>query len=179
MITIRRAATLLLAGAALLLGDSSHAQERQGCFMIDPFNRFVDLNEICPSGGGLTLGTGDIQATLRWASTDDLDLAVIDPNGDEVSFFNATVPSGGQLDVDANAGCLGELTQTPVENVFWPPSEAPSGDYSVAVRLFERCVSGAEAIPFEVTLLVQGTAETLSGSVSDASPMMEFAFSVP
>ncbi|MGF1535661.1 MAG: hypothetical protein ACFB4J_04100 [Elainellaceae cyanobacterium] len=179
MITTRRAATLLLAGATFLLGDSTQAQEQQGCFMIDPFNQFVDLNEICPSGGGLVLGTGDIQATLRWASTDDLDLAVIDPNGDEVNFLNTTVPSGGQLDVDANAGCLGGLTQTPVENVFWPPSEAPTGEYSVAVRLFERCVSGAEAIPFEVTLLVQGNTETLSGSVSNASPVAEFAFTMP
>ncbi len=179
---------MLSVGAVLLMGDRVHAQERQGCFMVNPFNQLIDLTEICPvqtsdsvseAVGEPTLGTGDIQVTLRWSSTDDLDLAVIDPSGNEVNFLNPSIPSGGQLDVDANAGCLGSLTQTPVENVFWPPSEAPAGNYSIAVRLFERCGSSAEAIPFEATLLVQGASESLSGSVSDANPIAEFSFSVP
>ncbi|MGF1513162.1 MAG: hypothetical protein ACFB5Z_05635 [Elainellaceae cyanobacterium] len=188
MISIRQAAVpLLTAGIVLSIGRPILAQERQGCFMVNPFSQFVDLTDICPTTVPVSLdeatsepdlGTGDIQATLRWQSTDDLDLVVIDPSGNQVSFLNPSVPSGGQLDVDANANCEG-LTQTPVENVFWLPGEAPQGDYRVVIGLFARCTPGTEPIPFDLTLLVQGVAEPLSGSVSGSSPAAEFAFSVP
>lgn len=159
------------------------AQERQGCFMITQAGQLIDLGEICPSPQQLvaaepTLGTGDIQVTLRWTSSDDLDLAVLDPQGQAVTYFNSQVPSGGQLDVDANAGCSSETT-SPIENIFWPTSGAPQGAYQVAVNLFSRCQQPAGAIPFTLTLLVQGTTQTLNGTVSEQNPTATFPFSLP
>lgn len=81
------------------------------------------------------LGTGDIQATLRWSTVDDIDLELTDPTGARVSYSNPTVPSGGQLDVDANKDCDGN-SATPVENIFWPPLGASQGEYVAAVNLF-------------------------------------------
>jgi len=74
------------------------------------------------AGGEPRLGTGDVQVTLRWNTPVDLDLHVIDPLGEEIYFRYTFSPSGGTLDVDANAGCTND---TPVENVFWPTGGAP------------------------------------------------------
>lgn len=161
--------------------------------MVDSIGQFQDLSYICPQpeafvsttppavaqpGQEPELGTGDIQVTLRWATTDDLDLAVVDPAGSTVAYYNPVVPSGGQLDVDANAGCFSSVTGTPIENIFWPPSEAPEGNYEVQVNLFQRCAGGGP-ISFEVRLLVQGEVQTLTGTVDDASPVETFSFSLP
>lgn len=161
------------------------AQEYQGCFLIDLDGVLVDLRELCPasnqtevsSSDGLTLGTGDIQVTLRWTTSDDLDLSVTDPNGEVVSFFTPTIGSGGQLDVDANAGCF-EQTSSPIENVFWPVSQAPEGNYTVTVNLFQSC-TGDESVSFNLTLLVQGNTETLTGTVSAQNPVATFPLSLP
>lgn len=165
------------------LSSVAHAQERQGCFMLTNRGELVDLSPLCPSAEPFAsaepqLGTGDIQATLRWTTTDDLDLAVTDPSGQVVYYGTRSIPSGGQLDVDANAACSGTIN-SPIENVFWPPTQAPQGSYSVAVNLFSRCTGDAAAIPFELRLLVQGNIQTLSGSVSEANPVATFPFTLP
>lgn len=160
-----------------------YGQERQGCFMVNSQGRLLDLSEICPTAQTVmsdtpTLGTGDIQTTLRWATTDDLDLYVTDPQGQTVFFGNSSVPSGGQLDVDANAGCAGG-TQTPIENIFWPTGQAPQGSYSIEVNLFSRCTGDTAPIPFEIRLLVQGEVQTLTGNVSEQNPSATFPFTLP
>ncbi|MEP0913215.1 hypothetical protein NDI45_20090 [Leptolyngbya sp. GB1-A1] len=178
------ASILLLSPLLLpLVPTSIAAQERQGCYMINAGGRLIDLGELCPvatpfqTTGTPQLGTGDIQVTLRWASSDDLDLAVTDPSGNTVTYSNPRVASGGQLDVDANAGC-GEITPTPIENIFWLPGQAAQGEYSIAVNLYQRCGSGSEAIPFNLTLLVQGNTRTLNGTVNDQNPVANFPFAV-
>jgi len=169
------------------------AQERQGCFMVNEAGRLIDLAEFCPvalpfaappavstetTASGQTLGTGDIQVTLRWTTVDDLDLAVTDPSGDVVAYFNPAVASGGQLDVDANAAC-GESNSSPIENIFWPTGGAPQGSYNVEVNLFTRCEPSSEPISFSLRVLVQGTTRTFEGTVSDAEPIATFPFSLP
>lgn len=150
--------------------------------MIDERGHLTDLSYICPSpqqmAGTQVLGTGDIQVTLRWTTADDLDLAVTDPSGQTASFFNPQISSGGQLDVDANAGC-GSRMPSPIENVFWPPSQAPQGEYSIAVNLFSRCASGTSPIAFSLTLLVQGSTQTFEGTVSEQNPIASYPFSLP
>jgi len=168
------------------------AQERQGCFMINQTGQLIELDEFCPvatpfavpaastetTASGQTLGTGDIQVTLRWTTVDDLDLAVTDPSGDIVAYYNPAVASGGQLDVDANAGC-GESNPSPIENIFWPTGGAPEGEYNVEVNLFTRCESSSEPIEFSLRVLVQGTTRTFEGTVSDDNPVATFPFSLP
>ena len=190
-----RIVILLPAALLPLLGDSNSpalSQEHQGCFLVDSVGNLIDLSDICPTPepfvvatppaapspeGEPELGTGDIQVTLRWATTDDLDLSVTDPAGETVAYFNPAISSGGQLDVDANAGCA-EQDSTPIENIFWPPSEAPQGEYSISVNLFARC-QGEGSVSFNLTLLVQGTTQTLTGTVDEQNPIATFPFSLP
>jgi uncharacterized protein YfaP (DUF2135 family) len=178
---------VLLSPILLPLTSSYHApalaQERQGCFMVNAAGSLRDLSEFCPSTNSVAtsatpqLGTGDIQATLRWTSPDDLDMAITDPSGNTVTFSNPNVPSGGTLDVDANAGCV-TSTSSPIENVFWPTGRAPQGNYSIAVSLYTRCNSSGP-ISFNLTLLVQGTTQTLTGTLDDQNPVATFPFSLP
>ena len=70
----------------------------------------------------LQVGTGDVQVTLGWDTVADVDLHVIDPNGDEVYWANRMVPSGGELDLDSNAGCSEGVSN---ENITWPEGLAP------------------------------------------------------
>jgi len=83
------------------------------------------------------LGTGDVQITLTWDTTADLDLHVIDPYGEEIYFRATQSSSGGILDVDANGACNG--ITNPVENVYWPYGAAPSGTYQVYVDYYQDC----------------------------------------
>lgn len=107
------------------------------------------------------LGTGDVQVTLRWSSTADLDLSVVDPTGSQIDFANRTSPSGGQLDVDSNYDCE-TATSAGVENVFWPPGAAPDGVYTITVTYFDVCEpSGTGPQAYELTVLVNGSATTL------------------
>lgn len=91
------------------------------CYLHGLDGQQYDLSALCAgfSVSEVVLQTGDVQVTLRWNTADDLDLFVSDPFGEEVSYFNPQVSSGGILDVDANAGC-GERMAEPVENIFWP-----------------------------------------------------------
>jgi hypothetical protein len=61
---------------------------------------------------------GDVQVSLSWGTSADLNLYVTDPSGATVSTFNPSVPSGGTLDLDANAGCT--PTAVTAENISWP-----------------------------------------------------------
>jgi hypothetical protein len=187
MLNFLRPAFILSAVLLPFIGGSyvpTFAQERQGCFMVDDVGQLIDLSAICPAAVPVqiaeqqTLGTGDIQATLRWTSTDDLDLAVTDPSGQTVTFFNPNIASGGQLDVDANAAC-GETTSSPIENIFWPPSQAPQGQYTLEINLFSRCGTVSGPISYTLTLLVQGNTETFTGTVDDQNPIATYPFTLP
>lgn len=114
----------------------------------------------------VSLGTGDIQITLRWEGLNDLDLHVVDPFGEEISYMDTTSNSGGRLDVDANAGCTGNVTQNGVENIFWPVNIAPSGEYKIFVVKYDHCPVSETRTPFTLEVLVDGIVTTFDGEVS-------------
>lgn len=125
------------------------------------------------------LGSGDVQIQLIWNDTNDLDLHVIDPNGDEISFEQRMSPSGGKLDVDANAGCNG-TTSSPRENVFWPTGAAPIGTYNVSVVYYEGCTEPAGPSTFTINAFVDGSFMTLlEGSISSGSRSVSFTRAAP
>jgi hypothetical protein len=103
--------------------------------------------------GTVVLGTGDVQVTLRWEGEADLDLHVVDPNGELIWFGNDQSASGGILDVDANGACEG-LAQ-PVENIYWPTGVAPTGEYAVSVVYYQTCGHSAP-VDYEVTITIDG-----------------------
>ena len=163
------------------------AQERQGCFLVRAGRPIMKLDHVCPrptpfllpgrSEDGL--GTGDIQVTLSWETTDDLDLSVTGPDAQSVSWNNpGPSSSGGRIDRDDNSACAA-ITQSPLENIYWPAGQGAEGEYSIDVDLFGRCAEGNEPISFDIRLLVQGVTETITGTVSDTNPTFTHRFSVP
>lgn len=94
----------------------------------------------------LQVGTGDIQISASWTDSADVDLHVIDPNGEHVYFGHRDAASGGTLDLDANAAC-GRNTFTdgspPAfvsnENIVWGTGEAIPGTYKVFLDYWSDC----------------------------------------
>ncbi len=173
---------LSLGGAASLLGVSSPAAAQvpvsdSPCYLRTSDGQQYDLTALCAgfeNSQAVVLQTGDVQVTLRWDTADDLDLFVRDPFGEEVSYFEPEIASGGQLDIDANSGCT-ERMAAPVENIFWPTGGGVPGDYVVKVDLFSPC--GSETpINFTLTTLVQGQVQTQTGTVSASRPTVSFPF---
>jgi len=100
-----------------------------------------------PAGGGA------VQTTLTWSSPMDLDLHVIEPNGDETYYGSRESSTGGTLDQDANAAC-GEAQPSPIENIFWPSAGAPAGSYTVAAVVYNDC--GAADLSWHLVVRVGG-----------------------
>ena len=108
-----------------------------------------------PEGGGTPApGAGDVTVRLTWFNADDLDLHVIDPNGEEIYFMEPTSSSGGELDRDSNAACF-EAVDSPVENVFWPTGGAPRGQYTVKVHYYADC-DGVGQVEFRLRIMADG-----------------------
>ncbi len=111
------------------------------------------------------LQTGQVQVTLEWWSTADLDLHVVDPYGCTIYWENPyCARSRGELDVDANSDCL-SVTTRPVENIFWPLGYTPAGDYKVYVEYWERCTGASAIESFKVTVVVDGVRREYRGTV--------------
>lgn len=114
--------------------------------------------------------TGDVQISLAWNTTDDVDLYVdfAPGNGahgmDSISFRNRIGQmSGGMLDVDMNAG--GRWSNTPVENVFWPQGSSPQGMFKVGAHLYSSRTR-QRTVPIVIRIKRGQHIETIQSSVS-------------
>jgi len=91
----------------------------------------------------ITTGTGDVKVSLTFDQTEDLDLHVWEPKpdgskgGEHIYFAHKTSATGGQLDLDSNAGC--SIDGIDNENIFWPLDKGPRGVYQVQVHYWAHC----------------------------------------
>ncbi len=122
----------------------------------------------------LQIGTGDIQVSVAWTDTADVDLHIVDPAGGHLYFGNKTVASGGRLDLDANAACskntLPDNTQAYVsnENVYWPTGGAPNGSYTIYLDYWSDC--GVAQTDWVVTVQKRGASpQVFTGSFVGSS----------
>ena len=113
-----------------------------------------------------------VNVTLAWKNQADLDLIVVEPSGVSISMYDNDVrksPSGGRLDIDANAcqkmsGC--PARPEPVENISWN-KKPPSGQYDVYVALFSANVpiQQREDIPYTVVVTIDGKKTSYEGVI--------------
>lgn len=113
-----------------------------------------------------------VNVTLAWKNQADLDLIVVEPSGVTISMYDNHVrksPTGGSLDIDANAcqkmfGCPSR--PEPVENISWN-KKPPAGRYDVYVALFSANVpiSQREDIPYTVVVTVEGKKTSYEGQI--------------
>ncbi|HLT47229.1 MAG TPA: hypothetical protein VK002_08380 [Rubricoccaceae bacterium] len=108
-------------------------------------------------------GTSDqLQVSLNWNAPVDLDLHLETPDGVDIYWGNTSDATGGELDLDSNAGC--ELDRVDNENITWGDDETPpSGEYVVRVDLWSAC-GHDDPIPFVVTVNRHGDVDTFTGT---------------
>jgi len=146
-------------------------------------------------GGECSLnGKGaDLQITLRWDSTEDLDLHVDEPTNDggvcEI-YYGARSPmcAVGSLDLDSQAGCSMDLVL--IENVIYPNDGGviTPGTYQVRVDHYTSC-SPIQWVPFSLEVRKGATVMGLcgvfvrngpdwstGGSVGAGRPVMTFTY---
>ncbi len=118
--------------------------------------------------------TGDIQISLFWENRHDLDLHCTDPSGEDIHFQKPRSSSGGRLDVDSNAACDNNVTDNPVENIYWATGKAPEGEYKVWVQFFTPCPQEMRSrsagkdfeTSFKVRVLANGEEKMIPGQIS-------------
>jgi hypothetical protein len=108
--------------------------------------------------------TGDVQISLLWNNINDLDLLCIEPSGEVICFVQRKAASGGELDVDRNASGT-HFTDTPIENIYWPPDRAPLGKYKVYVNHFQN-QGGSDPTAYRVNILAGGRRKEYNNSIS-------------
>ena len=112
---------------------------------------------------GVTIGE-QLNVSLVWSAPVDLDLSVVDPSGASISFSSRASPTGGTLDIDANASCRAFMTP-PVENISWNSLPMP-GNYTIRVNLYSACGYAPATVPFKLILTRKDTSEQIEGTVS-------------
>jgi uncharacterized protein YfaP (DUF2135 family) len=108
----------------------------------------------------LGVGTGDVQITLAWNADSDVDLHVVPPGGDEIFYGRRESPSGGELDLDSNAGC--QIDGVRNENITWPVGTAPRGLYTVRVNYWSDC--GVQRTDWTVRVNNGGAVQLITGT---------------
>lgn len=108
----------------------------------------------------LGVGTGDVQVTLAWDADSDVDLHVVPPGGDEIFYGRRQSPSGGELDLDSNAGC--QIDGVRNENITWPVGTAPRGLYTVRVNYWSNC--GVQRTNWTVRVNNGGAVQLITGT---------------
>lgn len=81
---------------------------------------------------------GELRVSIAWYNYDDLDLHLIEPDGEEISFRHTRSSRGGVLDVDMNAGS--GKSRSAVENIVYSlgNKKMKEGVYTVKVMNFAK-----------------------------------------
>lgn len=94
------------------------------------------IKERVKAAGGSV--TGDLRCSLSWFNYDDLDIHLIEPNGNRIMFNNMkSRDTGGHLDVDMNAG--GRSSRNAVENITFPNKDRMlEGQYHLIIHNYNK-----------------------------------------
>jgi hypothetical protein len=113
-----------------------------------------DIVTELPATNDVLLNNG-IEVRLQWNATVDLNLEVRDPIGNTLYFDSRTSAIGGTFGFDANGFCE-VISEAPVETATWRPGFLPTGSYEILVFYQQTCEGAAQAVPFSVTVTVNG-----------------------
>ncbi|HYG19722.1 MAG TPA: hypothetical protein VD816_12380 [Ohtaekwangia sp.] len=104
-------------------------------------------------------GTGKVTITLTWDKDDsDVDLWLIEPDGNQIDYTNTISETGGYLDYDNTIG-FGP------ENIFYDDASSPlSGQYQVKVHYYSN--DGAGAVNYNVVVQNGSDIKTFKGTLT-------------
>ena len=139
----------------------------------DPTNSIVDDMEDTLEQMGA--GHGKVNISLGWKTSDDLDLHVVTPNGQEI-YYNNRSADGGVLDVDMQ---VSDIVASPAEHIDF--ATPPSGKYSVSVVNYTDRTEGADS-PFVVVVEIEGKKkvyELAAGGDGSRTSVCRFTYGEP
>lgn len=80
---------------------------------------------------------GPIQVSVAWDVPSDVDLYLVEPSGDTIHYNRSPSESGGVLELDSNAVCVGEDLRN--ESITWPERTPAIGTYAVRLNYWSSC----------------------------------------
>merc|ERR1712107_153225 len=105
--------------------------------------------------------SGSLSASCMWSNIGgsgirtDVDLHVVTPDGEEISFENPTSSCGGKLDVDCQTD-----VDSPCENIVW--TKAKPGEYKVFLVNYSQTNNAeGQTIPVKVGISSNGVAQPM------------------
>lgn len=121
---------------------------------------------------------GELRVSLSWYNYDDLDIHVIEPNGNKIYYSSKSSRTSGFLDVDMNAG--GSNTRNAVENIIWTNKDKMlEGEYQVRVNNFSQRESndGGYVVQIECNGEIFDFEKTHSPSDGSTHNLIKFKYS--
>lgn len=110
-----------------------------------------------------------MEVRLQWGASVDLNLEVRDPSGNTLYYDSRVSSNGGSFGFDANGLCQ-VISDAPVETATWQPGFLPSGSYEILVFYRQNCEQSNLAVPFTVTVTVNGEVlPVVEGSIAPSS----------
>ncbi len=86
----------------------------------------------------VTVGTGKLQISLNWDQENDIDLHLVEPDGEEIYYGCSESSNGGKLDLDSNPDC--DIDGVNNENIFYDDEATiEEGTYTVRVDMYANC----------------------------------------
>ena len=123
----------------------------------------------------LALPDGDIEVTLLWGTSADLQLLVRDPIGGSVFDDIPFGGSGGILQEAGNVNCVPAASGAPVSYIYWPPGRMRPGTYEVEVWYQNPCTELPAALDF--TLVIEALGRTVAVERQFPQPDQRFVTS--
>ncbi len=100
------------------------------------------------------VGTGRLQVSCSWDQLNDVDLHLVEPNGEEIYYGNGSSSNGGDLDLDSNAACSNDGVNN--ENITYNDEAIiEDGEYIVRVDFWSNC-NITSATNYNVTAYYEG-----------------------
>jgi hypothetical protein len=142
--------------------DSCDCHDNPPCPPNLPYNTIVPnpIDSTNNENSSYQAQDGCLSFTLSWSTLDDLDLRVIDPDGNNIWYKrycrrsdNAFSTTGGQLDVDMNV--INKL-YNPIENIFFRCTNTTpkNGIYKVYVKRYD--MTTRSSVPFVLKVKEKG-----------------------
>lgn len=113
-------------------------------------------SDVASQATSLDLPQGDIEVSLYWSTSADLQLLVRDPAGQSVFDDSPLIASGGILQEVGNVNCIPATTGTPVSYIYWPVGVMRPGTYEVEVWYQNACSDLPPAVDFTLLIEVNG-----------------------
>lgn len=105
---------------------------------------------------GCGYGGGSLQVTAAWTTGSDIDLYVIDPSLEVLSFQRTSSSGGGRFDQAGRGDCADARTNPRVENARWVAASPPRGEYAVALHYWGECLTSSGPTQVVVSVAVAG-----------------------